>query len=109
MRAAAYFTELSLFNSCRSLANQPKQPTKFWLDVHQITEVFETPLLVSSLAAYSERRQDLGLEDAEYTEADSSTPSKSVLFLQIHSAADFFSSNRTLMEFPPAVDVDISA
>src|ERR1700723_3336437 len=59
---------LCLFNSCRSLANQPKQPTKFWLDVHQITEVFEAPLLVSSLAAYSERRQDLGLEDREYTE-----------------------------------------
>lgn len=83
------------------------QPTKFWLDVHQITEVFETPLLVSSLAAYSERRQDFGLGDPEYTEADSSTSSKSALFLQIHSAADFFSSNRTLMEFPPAVDVDI--
>ncbi|OCK78114.1 hypothetical protein K432DRAFT_406743 [Lepidopterella palustris CBS 459.81] len=83
------------------------QPTQFWLDVHQITEVFETPLLISSLAIYSEQRQDLSLEDPDYGKQDSSTISASVLFLRVHSAADYYSSNRTLMEYPPAVDVDI--
>ncbi|KAF2811613.1 uncharacterized protein BDZ99DRAFT_278028 [Mytilinidion resinicola] len=81
------------------------QPTEFWLDVHNLTHVFETPLLISSLADYSEQRQHPGLQAPRHAEPEAT--SQSVLLLQVHSAADYFTSNRTLMEHPPAVDVDI--
>jgi hypothetical protein len=90
------------------LPNITKQPTEFWLDVHNLTHVFETPLLISSLAVYSEQRQELGLQDLGRGEQEPTPAPQSVLFLRVHSAADYFTSNRTLMEHPLAVDVDIS-
>ncbi|KAF2491846.1 hypothetical protein BU16DRAFT_516420 [Lophium mytilinum] len=81
------------------------QPTDFWLDVHNLTHVFETPLLISSLADYSENRQPIDLQGPGRAQGEAT--SHSVLLLHIHSAADYFTSNRTLMEHPPAVDVDL--
>ncbi|KAF2182698.1 hypothetical protein K469DRAFT_585537 [Zopfia rhizophila CBS 207.26] len=83
------------------------QPTDFWLETYPITEVFDTPDLISSLAAYSEQRQELGLESTRYLRENLAPNSQSLLFLRIQAAASFYTTNRTLMEHPPAVDADI--
>ncbi|EON61716.1 hypothetical protein W97_00932 [Coniosporium apollinis CBS 100218] len=83
------------------------QPTAFWLDVHTINEVFETPELISALAIYSEQRDRSVPRSPEPRQPDAAATSKSLLFLRIHSAADFFTTNQTLMNFPPDVDADI--
>lgn len=64
--------------------------------------MFETPDLISELAAYSEQRQGTTCR-----ELDALTTDQSLLFLRIRAAADFFSPNITLMQHPPAVGVDI--
>ncbi|KAF2261617.1 hypothetical protein CC78DRAFT_469893 [Lojkania enalia] len=81
------------------------QPTKFWLSAYPINLVFDTPELISSLAAYSKQRQGVTL--GESLKGDPHPTTQSVLFLRIQAAASFYSANRTLMEYPPAVDVDI--
>jgi hypothetical protein len=80
-----------------------QQPTQFWLDVYNISEVFDTPGLIQALAAYAEeptrKRPEL---------SQSLTRSKeSVLFLRVRAAADFFTTNKELMSSPPSVDVDL--
>jgi hypothetical protein len=84
-----------------------QQPTDFWLNTYPITHVFDTPELISSLAQYSEKRQDYILQEQDAEEAGSEA-AKSVLFLHIQAAASYYSTNRTLMEHPLPVDVDIS-
>ncbi|KAF2463652.1 uncharacterized protein BDR25DRAFT_297789 [Lindgomyces ingoldianus] len=83
------------------------QPTDFWLDTYPITHVFNTPELLSSLATYTQQRQELGLETTGVLKEHLPSQSQSALFLRIQAAASFYSSNRTLMEHPPAVDADI--
>ncbi|PSN68472.1 hypothetical protein BS50DRAFT_492524 [Corynespora cassiicola Philippines] len=83
------------------------QPTDFWLDTFSLTEVFDTPDLISSLARYSEQRQGPALEDADLDKREAPPSSQAILFLRIQAAASYYSTNRTLMEHPPAVDVDI--
>ncbi|KAK4550612.1 hypothetical protein LTR36_000191 [Oleoguttula mirabilis] len=80
------------------------QPTTFCLDVYNITHVFDTPDLITSLAVYSEARVRQHLPDTEDTV---SADKQSVLFLRVQSAADFFTTNTTLMNSPPDVNVDI--
>lgn len=83
-----------------------QQPTDFTLDTYTLTEVFATPELILSLSSYSESRQAL---------LGHSTPSKSigkhgqtsVLFLRIIAAADYYTTNKTLMQHVPPVDADI--
>lgn len=83
-----------------------QQPTDFWLDTYPIAQVFDTPDLISSLARYSEQRQESVLDHPK--NADPALPiPQSVLFLRIQAAASFYSLNRTLMESPPAVETDI--
>jgi len=71
--------------------------------------VFGDPVLITSLSTFSESR----LQDQEALggEVDGNTsPSRSkstALFLKISAAADFFSSNKTLMREPPPVLVDL--
>jgi hypothetical protein len=91
-------------------ANPSQQPTDFWLDTYTISEVFDTPDLVTSLAQYSEQLQDPDHKRPEYyTQVQSATSaSQSILFLRIQAAASYYSANRTLMEHPEPVDVDIS-
>jgi hypothetical protein len=62
--------------------------------------VLETPELLSSLAAFSKARQDPDAEEAPSAE--------SMLLLRVQAAASYYSLNRTLMEYPPLVDADIS-
>ncbi|KAF1833928.1 hypothetical protein BDW02DRAFT_598652 [Decorospora gaudefroyi] len=84
------------------------QPTDFWLDTYPITHVFDTPELISSLAEYSEQRQGQRIEDGGGSKgALASVVLESVLFLRVQAAASYYSSNRTLMDYPPLVHVDI--
>lgn len=87
------------------MLTQTQSPTDFWLDTYPIAQVFDTPELISSLARYSEKRQKLQLKDTSLLVGDSLTPT---LFLRIQAAASYYSTNRTLMDYPPAVDADIS-
>lgn len=79
-----------------------QSPTDFWLDTFSVSQVFDTPGLISSLASYSEQRQALPTKPPLPFPSLSST-----LFLRIQAAAAFYSTNHTLMELPPAVDADI--
>lgn len=80
------------------------QPTAYSLDIHNITHVFDTPSLITSLADFSE-----GQLRQSPAQIRTRSPSEqgSVLFLRVQSAADFFTTNKTLMQSPPPVDVDI--
>jgi hypothetical protein len=63
---------------------------------------------VTSLAVYSEQVQELDLARPRYHEATEPPTLQSVLFLRVQAAASYYSTNRTLMEHPEPVDVDIS-
>lgn len=75
--------------------------------------VFETPELITSLAQYSETRQIEILEDLQPTKSQVEEKSNahdelsSVLFLRIFAAADYYTTNKTLMVEVPPVFVDI--
>ncbi|KAF1926590.1 uncharacterized protein M421DRAFT_211157 [Didymella exigua CBS 183.55] len=83
-----------------------QSPTDFWLDTYTITQVFDTPELVASLAAYTERlsqpESDISTEKTKANRGE-----QSLLFLRVQAAASYYSTNRTLMDYPPPVDVDI--
>lgn len=87
-----------------------QQPTSFTLRTYTLAEVFDTPELISSLAKYAETRQSPSQSDPSTTQtksASESTPS-SVLFLQVHAAADYFTTKKSLMQNVPPVNVDLS-
>ncbi|KAF3050648.1 hypothetical protein E8E11_006257 [Didymella keratinophila] len=79
-------------------------PTDFWLDTYTITQVFDSPKLISSLAAYSEQ---LSLYGPFASVGKPNGGEQSLLFLRVQAAASYYSTNRTLMDYPPPVDVDI--
>ncbi|KAH7073804.1 hypothetical protein BKA63DRAFT_534183 [Paraphoma chrysanthemicola] len=83
------------------------QPTDFWLDTYWISDVFDTPELISSLAKYSEQIQETDVEFLGAHDTASAPAAQSILFLRIQAAASYYSANRTLMEHPELVDVDI--
>lgn len=86
------------------------QPTSFWLDTFEVTETFEKPELITSLSTYAYRRHEalsaIEIDKLRATrhKADSET---SLLFLRIQAAADYFSTNKTLMEVVPLVHADL--
>lgn len=77
--------------------------------------VFERPDLITSLAEYSEGRTSLETTELNdpsiYTlaksDSDNGEKSDSVLFLQIFTAADYYTANKTLMQQVPPVYVDV--
>ncbi|KAF2710930.1 hypothetical protein K504DRAFT_238935 [Pleomassaria siparia CBS 279.74] len=83
------------------------QPTDFWLDTYSIAHVFDTPDLISSLARYSEKRKEAKLTDGAFLSEHPPPQVQSTLFLRVQAAASYYSNNQTLMEYPPAVHVDI--
>jgi hypothetical protein len=97
--------ELSPHMSART--DPVQQPTDFWLDTYPVTHVFDTPELIASLAQYSGKRQEHLLQGQVHKGTDS-VATESVLFLRIQAAASYYSTNRTLMDYPLPVDVDIS-
>ena len=93
-----------------------QQPTQFWLYTYPPPIVFEASALIASLASYSEslRNPPVAAEPAlrgapePILKLHAADPS-SILFLQIFTAADYFTSNASLMQSVPLLDVDISA
>ncbi|KAI9742436.1 MAG: hypothetical protein M1818_003970 [Claussenomyces sp. TS43310] len=92
------------------------QPTSFRMSIFELPQVLKTPDLISSLARYSETRQ-LSMEDEQMREPSIHEDFKidqqksdvidSVLLLQISAAADYFTTNKTLMKVVPPVLVDV--
>ncbi|EUC43884.1 hypothetical protein COCMIDRAFT_99647 [Bipolaris oryzae ATCC 44560] len=80
------------------------QPTDFWLDTYTLDHVLDTPDLKASLVRYSQQNQP---DDHKDTGAADFDAHESALLLRLQAAASYYSTNRTLMLHPPAVDVDI--
>ena len=85
-----------------------QQPTSFTLITYTLSEVFDTPELITSLATYSESRQTLPSSDWNPGHRRVGSSPDSILFLQVFAAADYFTTNKTLMQHVPPVNVDIS-
>ncbi|CAI9631496.1 unnamed protein product [Alternaria burnsii] len=84
------------------------QPTDFWLDTYSVTQLLDTPELTSSLLQFnSEFRRYLADDDDIATKETSSAAPKSMLLLRLQAAASYYSTNRTLMDYPPPVDADL--
>ncbi|CAG5153960.1 uncharacterized protein ALTATR162_LOCUS3403 [Alternaria atra] len=83
------------------------QPTDFWLDTYSITHVFNTPELISSLAQYNSALRSEPVDDEIITKGAQPAAPESMLFLRLQAAASYYSTNRTLMDYPPPVDADI--
>ncbi|KAK1776690.1 hypothetical protein QBC45DRAFT_210153 [Copromyces sp. CBS 386.78] len=77
------------------------QPTNFYMETHTPTEVLTTPHLAGSLMEYFPAVSPKALHVARSKDLGSS------LLLQVSAAADYFTSNASLMLHPPPVDVDI--
>lgn len=86
-----------------------QQPTSFTLTTYTLAEVFDTPVLINSLATYSELRQAIHSPDQRLDHYRVNSDPGSLLFLQVFAAADYFTTNKTLMQNVPPVNVDISA
>ncbi|KAI5274352.1 hypothetical protein E4T47_02593 [Aureobasidium subglaciale] len=83
------------------------QPTDFILNPFEVTTVFDTPALLQDLTTYAEERQSL-LAGEDFDGISEPTAIKrSALFLRIQSAANFYTTNKELMQHPPPVNVDI--
>ena len=85
-----------------------KQPTSFNFDLFTLDEVFHTPSIITSLAVYSESRQDYPSVINIPRRPSAATDPVSILFLRVEAAADYFTNNKTLMQNVPLVNVDIS-
>jgi hypothetical protein len=88
------------------LANWKQQPTEFWLDVFPISTVWEEPSLISSLANYSELRQNTPVL-SPFNVGTGEARDSSILFLRIDAAADYYTHDKNLMQQPPPVLVDV--
>ncbi|KAK2008517.1 hypothetical protein LZ32DRAFT_453584 [Colletotrichum eremochloae] len=87
------------------------QPTTFTLDVFELSTVWDTPELLSSLATYAFSRQ---LEQDNSGAGNKPTQRKkheqhetSLLFLRVLVAADYFTDNATLLAQAEPVSVDL--
>ena len=68
--------------------------------------MFDTPRLIQSLAGYAESQASQPhAEDIDAVKPDYSKGT--VLFLHVQAVADYFTTNKTLMQHPEPVDVDI--
>ena len=96
-------------SSCSLGADTAKQqPTSFTLNTYPLPEVFDTPKLITSLATYSELRQEIPLLDRSVGHPQVASDLDSLLFLQVFAAADYFTTNETLMRNVPPVNIEIS-
>lgn len=95
------------------MLTNPQQPTAFKLATYELQTVFETPELISELSDYSWSRQSPEGDRRSLPESTGSSGASksdreaSVLFLQILTAADYYTMNKTLMRNVPPVYVDI--
>ncbi|KAI5258730.1 hypothetical protein E4T42_00535 [Aureobasidium subglaciale] len=84
------------------------QPTDFILDPFEVTTVFDTPALLQDLTTYAEERQSLLAGEDFDGISEPTAVKRSALFLRIQSAANFYTTNKELMQNPPPVNVDIT-
>lgn len=82
-----------------------QQPTAFHLTTYPLDTVFDTPSLITSLYNYSMSRQIPSSQPPQ--PATAPEHHSSILFLRVSAAADFFTTDATLMTHPEPVLVDI--
>lgn len=70
--------------------------------------MLNTPSLIQDLAIYSEEHQREGLAESRDPPVEQLSALQSALFLRISAAADYYTTDRHLMQHPSLVDVDIS-
>lgn len=110
--SSRYQTTHSIFPS-RSIDQNKQQPTTFTLTTYPLSKTIEDTSLLSSLSVYtSARLASLASQPQANTpkvkkSLDTAPTSDSVLFLRVHAAADYFSTNQTLMRDVPPVAVDL--
>lgn len=86
-----------------------QQPTQFWIEAYNVTHVFNTPSLIQDLAEFAENRQaDLISQVAQHPAPGVVAASQSALLLRVWAAADYFTTDQTLMQHPLPVDINIS-
>ncbi|KAI8947384.1 hypothetical protein F4801DRAFT_511544 [Xylaria longipes] len=84
------------------------QPTAFRLETYELETVFRAPELTAELSAYAPTLQyDANNHVAIPSQTLEPGMEGSVLLLRIISAADFYTTNHTLMKNAPPVFVDI--
>ncbi|KAL9059234.1 MAG: hypothetical protein Q9162_001271 [Coniocarpon cinnabarinum] len=83
------------------------EATIFWPEKFGISTVFNTPELITDLAAFSEARNNDD-SSTEALESPSIEGEKSLLFYRIQAVADFFTLDQEYMQNPPPVLVDLS-
>lgn len=79
------------------------------MDTFEVPTVFDNPALLQDLGTYAEERQNI-LAENEFEDFGElpTTSNRSVLFLRVQSAANFYTTDQALMQHPPPVYVDIS-
>ncbi|KAI1825350.1 hypothetical protein F4861DRAFT_538035 [Xylaria intraflava] len=83
------------------------QPTAFRLEAYELDAVFSTPDLTSDLAEYASTLQSNTKDHAISSQALETYRKHPVMLLRVLAAADFYTTNHTLMENVPPVHVDI--
>ncbi|KAI0445533.1 hypothetical protein F4803DRAFT_548050 [Xylaria telfairii] len=86
-----------------------EQPTSFRLETYELETVFKAPELAAELSAYANTRQSnmnnhVPMPSSQTLELGMDS---SVLLLRIIAAADFYTTNHTLMKDAPPIFVDI--
>lgn len=92
------------FSVCELLLTGIQQPTEFWLTVYGISHVFDTPSLIQSLSAFTEKNIE---QSGEGFSQQGEDLIGSLLFLRVQAVADYFTTNKSLMQRPPLVHADI--
>jgi hypothetical protein len=85
-----------------------QQPTEFIFDTYSLAATFDTPELITSLAVYSESRQTSDSPERDPRLHLLKAGPSAILFLRVIAAADYYTTNETLMQNVPLVNVDIS-
>ncbi|KAK2002430.1 hypothetical protein LX36DRAFT_253736 [Colletotrichum falcatum] len=87
------------------------QPTTFTLDVFELSTVWDTPELISSLATYASSRRleqdNSGAGDKPTQRRKQEEHEASLLFLRVLATADYFTDNVTLIAQAEPVSVDV--
>jgi hypothetical protein len=84
-----------------------QQPTSFYMFTYELSEVFQSTDLLTSLAQNTPlmgSTPDIFMSTAKQDESNRQQP---ILLLQIFAAANYYTTNHTLMEHVPPVVVDI--
>ncbi|KAK2879280.1 hypothetical protein FQN49_001026 [Arthroderma sp. PD_2] len=87
------------------------QPTAFTLTTYKSSQVVQSPKLLSSMAEFAESHVQVKENDANEKrpapQETTGSPAGVTLFLLIDTAADYFTSNKSLMADVPPVLADI--